>query len=304
MFALWPTANGGAAGAEIDVLLAPGAGKTSGWNRVRAANGVTQDQAEFSADLGQWHVHTARWEPGTVTFYLDGVPLRTVTSVAVDVPMALMLQGFVAAAGNAFYGGAPNEFSEKQIEVAYVRVSQLPGGPGLPDDTPRVLSIEPAGPGALTEAAAGEGVEATFVVKSAGIASLTYVVVRSDGTWREPRATQATGGEVTITPRFFAVGDFLRAMKADDFGVFKDSTAVTSFTSPQPPSGRMTEIGAFTGAWAVDGLALDQWMGEPMDGFLAYTAGWQGWDGLRPEAALGDPTLLGGTRQAACSGRS
>ena len=53
--------------------------------------------------------------------------------------MALMLQGFVAAAGNTFYGGAPNEFSEKQIEVAYVRVSQLPGGPGLPDD-PRVFS--------------------------------------------------------------------------------------------------------------------------------------------------------------------
>ena len=67
---------------------------------------------------GGWHTVGADWEPGSVTYYYDGVPVGSVTSGVTSAPMAVILD----LAVDSLYGGpvqAPAKFM-----IDYVRIWQ------------------------------------------------------------------------------------------------------------------------------------------------------------------------------------
>jgi beta-glucanase (GH16 family) len=66
---------------------------------------------------GGWHTFAADWEPGSVTYYYDGVDIGSVTSGITSAPMFIVLE-------NAARGGSPN--TPATMKVAYVRVWQHP----------------------------------------------------------------------------------------------------------------------------------------------------------------------------------
>jgi beta-glucanase (GH16 family) len=67
---------------------------------------------------GGWHTFAADWEPGSITYYYDGVPVGQVTSDVTSAPMFLILN---LAVSNP-YGG--QTVVPATMKVAYVRVWQ------------------------------------------------------------------------------------------------------------------------------------------------------------------------------------
>ena len=67
---------------------------------------------------GGWHTFGADWEPGSVTYYYDGLPVGTVTQGITGAPMYVILD---LAADNA-YGGALQ--APATMRVDYLRIWQ------------------------------------------------------------------------------------------------------------------------------------------------------------------------------------
>jgi hypothetical protein len=87
---------------------------------------TVHDGASFNVDVTQWRTYTCRWEADQIIFYLDGTEIRRVTGITVRQPLSLGPQAWVAAPGDAWYGGPPDDFSAKRIQIAYVRILQIP----------------------------------------------------------------------------------------------------------------------------------------------------------------------------------
>ena len=141
VFSLLPVDN--VYDSEIDILEAPEPAKQVMWTGVYGNPPATNfRERDFAVDATQWHTYTVRWEADRTTFYRDGTELWSEAAITVRRPMTVLLQGLVAAAGNNRYGGAPDDFSTKRIQVAYVRVSQVPATTPPPTaPTPVAVSL-------------------------------------------------------------------------------------------------------------------------------------------------------------------
>lgn len=107
---------------EIDILEAPEAAKDKAWAVLHWPPGNNQDGAGYAVDVTQWHVYSLRWQPNLIEWFVDGQRLRTWTANVPDVPMQIGIQGFVAAAGDAWYGGGPTAGSGPFLfEIDYVQ---------------------------------------------------------------------------------------------------------------------------------------------------------------------------------------
>jgi beta-glucanase (GH16 family) len=105
----WPTDG------ELDVV--EGLGGQACWH-FHDPQGAPGGCAPGSSYTGGWHTYGADWEPGSVTYYYDGMVVGTITTGVTSAPMYLILD---LAADNA-YGGplaAP-----ATMRVDYVRVWQ------------------------------------------------------------------------------------------------------------------------------------------------------------------------------------
>ncbi len=66
-------------------------------------------------DFAGWHVYGADWEPGSVTYYYDGVEVGRITTGVTSAPMFLILDNAVAGAGGI-------TVTPGTMKVDYVRV--------------------------------------------------------------------------------------------------------------------------------------------------------------------------------------
>ena len=64
-----------------------------------------------------WHTFASNWQPGSVTYYYDGVVVATVTSGVTSAPMYLLLSNTVKI-------GEPADTEPASMQVQYVRVWQ------------------------------------------------------------------------------------------------------------------------------------------------------------------------------------
>jgi beta-glucanase (GH16 family) len=67
-----------------------------------------------------WHTIASNWEPGSVTWYYDGVEVDRTTRGVTSAPMYLVLLNSVSLK-------APRVSRPSSLRVAYVRVWQHPG---------------------------------------------------------------------------------------------------------------------------------------------------------------------------------
>jgi hypothetical protein len=104
----WPTDG------ELDVL--EGLGGDACWHFHDPAGGP--GACETAPFTGAWHTFGADWEPGTVTYYYDGIPVGTLTSGITAAPMYIILN---LAADNTY--GGPQQ-APATMRVDYVRVWQ------------------------------------------------------------------------------------------------------------------------------------------------------------------------------------
>lgn len=105
----WPTTG------EIDTMEVLGGG-TFCWH-FHYPEGAP-GRCPSVADAGDWHVFAADWEPGSITYYYDGVRVGRVTSGVTSAPMYLILNLAISTEH-----GGPLAVPAK-MDVDYVRVWQ------------------------------------------------------------------------------------------------------------------------------------------------------------------------------------
>lgn len=83
----WAVGDNWPAGGEIDVL--EGLGGQACWHFHGPSGGP--GGCASGSYTGGWHVFGADWEPGSVTYYYDGIKVGTITSGITSSPMCLIL---------------------------------------------------------------------------------------------------------------------------------------------------------------------------------------------------------------------
>jgi beta-glucanase (GH16 family) len=114
---------------EIDVLehlgkVSPNIALTHHW---KDANGTNQSLTAWLSDpqnnrWQDWHTFAIDWQPGRITWYVDGIVRRTVTTNVPTTPMYLILDNVV---GNlSGWSGVPDGTSvfPHHVDIDYVRV--------------------------------------------------------------------------------------------------------------------------------------------------------------------------------------
>jgi beta-glucanase (GH16 family) len=118
--ALWAVGQSWPQDGELDVV--EGLGGQACWHFHDASG--PQGGCEAAAFTAGWHTFGADWEPGTATWYYDGIPVGTVNSGITSAPMYLALD----LAADDEYGGPLQ--APATMRVDYVRLWQHPGGSG------------------------------------------------------------------------------------------------------------------------------------------------------------------------------
>jgi len=125
---LWPAFwlyNSALSGApEIDVMENLG-NNTSTYYATYHSNSGQQQQTYNGVNLANgYHTYGVKWTPDAITFYLDNVAVRTVTSNIYQGPMFLLIN--LAVGGN--WPGSPNASTSfpSTFNVDYVRVYAMP----------------------------------------------------------------------------------------------------------------------------------------------------------------------------------
>jgi beta-glucanase (GH16 family) len=111
---------------ELDVLEVLGNDPTTGYNTWHPASpNPAQGFAFHGADLSQgYHTFGADWEPGSITWYVDGKAVASTTSNVTNLAMYLVMELSVGATGS--WAGPPNASTHfPAVEsIDYVRVWQ------------------------------------------------------------------------------------------------------------------------------------------------------------------------------------
>ena len=103
----WPTTG------EIDVMEGLGGPVQAHFHYTGGSLGPLTGVGNFT---GGWHTFAADWEPGSVTFYYDGVSIGSFTSGITSAPMYLILDMAIS--------GASPAVAPATMKVDYVRVWQ------------------------------------------------------------------------------------------------------------------------------------------------------------------------------------
>lgn len=136
---LWPNDNVWP-GPEIDLLEAPNgrgdAFMTLHWAGADGSNQYTT--IDTGANVNDWHTYAVDWEPGQLTFYVDGSSIWSTTDHVPDKPMGLGMSGFVAAGSDSWYHGGPDGSTPSSVglHVDWASIS-VPTGGGDPAPAPQ-----------------------------------------------------------------------------------------------------------------------------------------------------------------------
>lgn len=114
---LWPNSNVWPADGEIDISEIPQGARTSSHFTVHYGSNNSQIGFSSTSDFSQWHTFGLEWEPDHITYFLDGVPMKTITTPAA-IPtkaMHLAIQNDAGATGH--WIAAPDSSSPPQIDL-------------------------------------------------------------------------------------------------------------------------------------------------------------------------------------------
>jgi hypothetical protein len=126
----------------------------------------------------------------------------------------------------------------------------------VPKPAPKpTIDFDPPAIDALKETVAGQGAKAKLTIKTTGMDEVGWVVVRSDWKWRNPTPTRVpTTGTVEIEPTLHASGDFVKALKPDDYSINRDTPPVAVIPAPvpaQPLTGAMDRVRKVIAPWRI-----------------------------------------------------
>lgn len=122
----WPAIwmYGGTSADEMDIMEHLGGDPTTVYQTYHFPGGSHQDSPSGVDWTADYHTYGMKWEPGKLTYYIDGVQEGSWTDSVPARPMYLMLNLDVGAAGD--WGGAPDAStpSPASFKVDYVHVYQ------------------------------------------------------------------------------------------------------------------------------------------------------------------------------------
>ncbi|WP_250292495.1 family 16 glycosylhydrolase [Frankia sp. CiP1_Cm_nod1] len=110
---------------EIDIMEFIGEDQTTIFQTLHTKHGGENQfktrHADWSAD---YHNFAARWEPGALTFYIDGVQTGRLTNLVPSEKMYLMVN--LDVGGPSSWGGAPNSATRfpSSVDIDYVHIYQ------------------------------------------------------------------------------------------------------------------------------------------------------------------------------------
>ncbi|KLL12706.1 hypothetical protein BL254_08205 [Protofrankia sp. BMG5.30] len=110
---------------EIDIMEFIGEDQTTIFQTLHTRHGSENQfktrHSDWSAD---YHNFAVRWEPGSLTFYIDGVQTGHLTSLVPSEKMYLMVN--LDVGGSSSWGGAPNSATQfpSSVDIDYVHIYQ------------------------------------------------------------------------------------------------------------------------------------------------------------------------------------
>ncbi|MGH9091930.1 MAG: glycoside hydrolase family 16 protein [Acidimicrobiales bacterium] len=118
--ALWMIPENDSWPPEIDALETIGADE--GYYSYHPPTGNGESSGSAISDISGWHTYGLDWEPGSITWYVDGVQVARVTN---DVPTTAMYLIMNLAVGGD-WPGSPNASTQfpSSVNIDYVRVWQ------------------------------------------------------------------------------------------------------------------------------------------------------------------------------------
>jgi hypothetical protein len=114
---LWPVSNDACPNCEIDFPELEWTGQISAFAHHRDSIGGDQDAYDTGKTWTSWHTSDILWQPGSVTFLLDGHVVGHSTTAVPNTPMDWDIQNESALDGSS---AAPNSWA--QMDITYVKV--------------------------------------------------------------------------------------------------------------------------------------------------------------------------------------
>ncbi|KAA5611574.1 cellulase family glycosylhydrolase [Rhodovastum atsumiense] len=169
------------------------------------------------------------------------------TVVSVPPSKAVMIAPRLMATGDFVKVWDADDFNVTTDSGVCTIATSTPGG------GTRSLSITPQQPGTVYEMTAGAGAPYTFTVKSTGISKIGWVVVKSsDFSWRTALNVVPTTGQIQVTARMVATGDFVKVYDANDLAYYVDSGLCKVALDPTGGAPLDPADIAFAKAWVKD----------------------------------------------------
>ena len=118
---LWPNSNVWPADGEIDFPEGNLTGNISAFMHYASSSGGQSAFPTAVPEAGAWHIATIEWQPGKVTFILDGQVIGIATTL---VPSAAM--HFVLQTETQLSGGAPSNTAAGNVQLDWVAIYSRP----------------------------------------------------------------------------------------------------------------------------------------------------------------------------------
>lgn len=221
---MWP-ANGTWPGQEIDLLESSDPARTTAQATVHwaGADGSNQYQSNnLALDLTKSHTYSVDWEPGQLTYYIDGTAIFSTTShVPVDAAHGGVNETFGAEVTGAQYGPVSSSVSLHLSDMSYATRNTT---------TTTAATITLSSPGTVQEAAPGAGATVTETVSATGLSTIYEAVFTkadvAESDWQA--VTVNAAGAVSFQAHFQNTGDYVVAIDSTAAPhVSATSTAVT-----------------------------------------------------------------------------
>lgn len=221
---LWP-ANGSWPGQEIDLLESSDPTRQTAYATVHWAGTDDSNQYQtfsLSLDLTKEHTYSIDWEPGSLTYYIDGTEIFTTTShVPTDAAHGGVNETLGAEVTGAQYGAVSSSVSLNLYDMSYATKNAT---------TTTTPTIAVSAPGTVQEASVGAGATVTETVTATGLSTIYEAVFTKNGVaetgWQA--VTLNSSGAATFQAHFDSTGDYVVAADSTTSPtVTADSSAIT-----------------------------------------------------------------------------
>lgn len=210
------------------------------WKGPNNSNG--QDIHKFSIDMTKSHTYALDWEPGVLTYYIDGTQIIQVTGSEVpkDFAHGGENEAFGAEVTAASTGYQPTD--RVSLTISDMSYSKYVGSPNPP-----AQSISVSAPGTVREASVGAGVNVTETITATGGLTTVYETVFNGNNVAESgwqAVSLNANGVGTVSAHFQHTGDYLVVVNDPNTLAVKGvSTKITITNGPATAPANVTLTG-------------------------------------------------------------